>query len=226
MTTEIAPIKAKEIISEAWQLTKGFKGKFWVPSSGLIVAMLVVQFMLYHFMPENQAASSSRAGLLLKCLVGALVNAPFMGGITMIAIMRVRGQTISYTTWTHYSKYFINVALVLFLLSALMRLPVLIRPEGHNTISPSFFGVQILMIVVVAFSIQTAVYFLIDKKVNPLQACGLSVKLMLSNLRVTLPVFLFIMLIFVVSAVLAGIPFIWVYPFIVLLIANLYVKLS
>jgi hypothetical protein len=217
----------KPLIAEAWQLTKGIKRKIWL--AGLYAFIVLgILFTVFHAItatyPELQ---HNRLWWLLQNLITAIVYGIFLGGIMMMGVTRARGETLMYSTWTRYAKYFIGVACVMFISAVLNGLPLLINPVSSadpSALTTSLFSLTGTLIFNFLFLL--AVIVVIDQRVNPVKACFISAKLMMKNFKLGLQVYLFMLFILIISMALILIPLIWTMPFMILLVSLFYVRIT
>lgn len=223
----IDTLKFKPMMKEAWRLTKGMKGKIWLLM--LFLGVLSIIFNLIGYLVQK-----SYPELLLKPYmiistnaISCLLMAPFYVGYYMISAARARGEPISYWTWTKYSKYFLSVSIVLLIMYTINGLPALINPiSSHNPSSIYDIIAAPIIAFFTYFFFGFAVYIIVDKKVNPFQACWLSIKLIINNFKICVLVYLFLILIIILSVILLLIPYIWTVPYACLLWALLYVRIT
>lgn len=214
------------LMKEAWQLTKGMKGKIWLSTLYMLIAMGIV-FALFYATGTMTPGSPNLWMFILMAIITSLVYGVFLGGIMMIGVERARGLPVTYKTWTKYIKYFFYVTCVMLFAEILSNLPDLFYPAtATNPQSTSTVIWNGIFTLVFKFLLLLAVIITIDQNVNPFTACWHSAKLMLKNFKLAIKVFLFIVLLTIVSMIFIFIPFIWTMPFIVLLISVFYVKIT
>lgn len=220
-------LKFKPLMKEAWLLVKGMKGKVWLLS--LFITIIIVVFnVISHIIQKNYPGLLLTPSMIfLTNAISCLLLSPFYTGIWMISLARVRGENIKYSTWTRYVKYFFSTSVVLYIIYMINAMPILINPISvHN---PSSIYDLLLIPVITFFTyffFWFAIYITIDKKVNPFRACMLSVKLVIKNFGICFKTYLFMTLITVLSFLLLFIPLLWTAPYICLLWALVYVRIT
>jgi hypothetical protein len=210
----------------AWQATKGMKGKIWLLFLYISLAQISLAFIFHGLESHYVALPGNKLWLLLQNLLTSFASAPFLGGCMMLALMRMRNQPVTCSTWVPYSKNFMGVGTVLFITALITNLPVYLYLGDITTGMKTTFLWVLLLGMMIQFLLIMAVLFVVDKQMSPIQACLASAKLVLRHFKVAISVFLFFYLLVVISVPLLFIPLVWVLPFNVLLIANLYAHLE
>ena len=209
-------INVGEIISEAWQLTKGSKlvivGALlitWVISAvvqqiisipvTILFGVLAATFEKTMGAPES-AAILVTGMVMFSMLLGfgsVLIQAPMVVGLEMIGVRRSVGLPISVKSVFDYFKYFIPLALTWLIMSLLVVLGFLL------------FVIPGIYLAVATF---LALQLVADRQFGPWQAIKTSIKATHHNWFSVFLLLLALGLITTVSCIPLGIGMIWTLP--------------
>ncbi len=209
-------VNVSEIISEAWELTKGSKlvivGALfttWIISAiiqqlisipvAIIIGVFAATFQKSMATPE--AAVLLTAGIFIfSMLIGfgsVMIQAPMVAGLEMIGVRRAVGYPISVKSVFSYFKQFIPLALTWLLMTVLVTLGFL------------FLIIPGIYLAVATF---LALQLVADRKFGPWQAIKTSIKATTHNWFAIFLLLLALFLITAVSCVPLGIGLIWTLP--------------
>lgn len=182
----------ENVMNEAWQLTKGFKGSFW----GALIIYIVIAAIL-GAITEFIAGTSVALNIIFQ-LIQALITYPLAAGLTMIAVRQSVGLACNATMiFDYYPK-----TIPIFLLYLLMTLLIVV-------------GMLLLVIpgIYLAIAYCFALILLVDKNLGIWEALETSRQAVTKCWFRTFGLFIVIFVIVLVSMIPLGIGLIWSLPF-------------
>lgn len=193
--------KIDEVLSEAWQLTNGFKAAYWGALIIYIVIAMIASFVI------GLVASGSMVLTIISQLLQGLITYPLAAGLTMIAVRQSVGLPCNATMiFDYYPK-----TIPIFLMYLLMTVLILV-------------GMVLLIIpgIYLAVAYCMALILLVDKNMGIWEALEASRQAITQCWFRTFGFFIVILIIIMVSAIPLGIGLIWSLPFATLGMAVIY----
>ena len=203
---------AGDVLREAWQRVAGNKGKIWLALLAYILAAFAVSLLFSPFTStgvESAEGMTPGTGLgdLLENLVGTLVLAPIGAGIVFIGVAIASDSAVkAASVFSWYDRM-----LPLFLTTLLMSILI-----GLGTLLLVLPGVYL------AISYQLALPLCAGRRMSPWEAMETSRKIITHRWFTFFGIWLMLLLAIIVSAVLFGIPLIWVLPMAIIAVGILY----
>ncbi len=200
-----------DLLSEAWQLTKGTKGiiigGFLIFYVAILVASFVVGAVLGIFSLFSDSLVLIIIGQLLTTIIASAVSYPFFAGLNMVGIRRAAGQPFS------FNEIFSHFGSLVPLLIAAVLMMVLI-----------YLGMILLLIpgIYLAVAYMLAIPLIVERGLSPWQAMEASRKAITQHWFKVFGLFLLLGLIVIVSAIPLGIGLIWSIPLFVMAMGVLY----
>jgi hypothetical protein len=200
-----------EVLSEAWQRTKGSKGIIVGGFLLFYAVMMVVSFVLGGlFALLGLASDSPMLGAVVEIVLGVFASAlayPFMAGIGMVGIRRAADQNIS------FNEIFSHFGRTVPILITAIACPLLI-----------YFGMILLIIpgIYLAIAYMLAIPLVVERGLSPWQAMETSRKAIGQRWFKVFGLFLLLGLIVMISAIPLGIGLVWSMPLLIIAIGILY----
>jgi hypothetical protein len=200
-----------ELLSEAWQRTKGTKG---IIIGGFLVfyaALFAASFVISGFFGLlGLIGDDSIFAVVTELVVGILASAlayPFMAGINMVGIRRAADQPISFNDiFSHFGR----------------TLPLLITAIVSMLLI--YLGMILLIIpgLYLAIAYMLAIPLVVERGLSPWQALEASRKAISQHWFKVFGLFLLLGLITLISAIPLGIGLVWSIPLFVIAMGVLY----
>lgn len=256
-------LSIKSILSNAWQLTKGLKWPIWAPILVLIAITAGINFLaslLFGFLGLPMIEGSFTAAYSISDLVIAFIveviiiffTAPLIVGAQMVALKRLRGESISASTGFYYwSKWFYLGITILILSLGAALINVVIGSLITLSYNVGFWLVGILQILaILAFIVFYAFYFfsilfVADQNKNPIdafitsfsmvrpqwfQVCKIMACIAIGFLVVLLPFLILsifgMMVLSYIGVLLSVLIAIWAIPYFHLIVSGVYNELT
>lgn len=191
----------EDVMSEAWQLTKGFKASYW----GALIIYIVIAVIVTAI--TEFVFSGSVSLIIIGQILQGLVTYPLTAGLTMIAVRHSAGLPCNATMIFDYYPKTIPIFLTYLLMTILIAVGMLLL------IIPGIY-------LAVAYSF--AVILLVDKNMRIWDALETSRQAITQCWFRTFAFFIVMLVIIVVSMIPLGIGLIWSIPFASLGMAVIY----
>lgn len=165
-----------EVIKSAWHNTKGAKGAIWLTGIAAIVTFFIVYFILSLIFGHKWLISLNPGIRLMSAILNAIISAPFLGGIFMVAIQRARGEKVNIGAGFQYFKHFVPLAIATICLNVILSLGGIIGGViGKGVIIDLCIT---LYSIILAIFLMLLVPLVADKQMNPFKAIGESFRRM------------------------------------------------
>ncbi|TBU96340.1 hypothetical protein [Phytopseudomonas dryadis] len=200
-----------ELISEAWQLTKGTKGIIIGGFLVFYVVLFVASFIIGGVLGLFSALSESVAMVILAqiatTLFASALSYPFMAGLNMVGIRRAAGQPFSFNEiFSHFGR----------------TVPLLITAIVMMLLVYLGFFLLLLPGIYLAVAYMLAIPLVVERGLSPWQALETSRKALSQHWFKVFGLFLLLGLIVAISAIPLGIGLIWTIPLFVVAMGVLY----
>lgn len=202
-----------DLISEAWQKTKGTKGIIIGGFIVFYVVLLVASFVfggIFGLIGLTGGEEFGMAALIAQMVVGIFASAlayPFMAGINMVGIRRAADQPISFNEiFSHFGRT------VPLLITAVVMMVLV------------YLGMILLIIPGLYLSIayMLAIPLVVERGLSPWQALEASRKAITQHWFKVFGLFLLLGLIVGLSAIPLGIGLVWTIPLMIIAMGILY----
>lgn len=203
-------IRIGEMLSEAWNLTKGTKGSYWAALVVIVIISIIVglvfDFIGVMLVGSADAWEANIPAQVVSSSLQGIVLAPFTAGIIMMGIKRAAGLNMSFDTAFGYLGMYLP-----FVLLALL-----------ETVFTSI-GYMLLVLpgIYLAIAYTLAVPLMGDRKLTAMQSLEISRKAVTRQWFMVF-VLLIVMSLIMVLGVLSIIGWIWTMPMFFNLIGILY----
>jgi hypothetical protein len=196
-----------EVMSEAWELTKGFKATFW--GSAIVVYGVVIVVMLVTGL-ITKAVFGDQPHFLISMSTNALaglVTTPLTVGLIMLAVKRAAGAPASFEVTFGYLDKTLPAIVVAF-----------------ATLILTYVGLALLIIpgIYLSMAYGLAKPLLVDRNLSPWAAMEASRKALTHKWFQIFLLYLGVGVLMVVSALFFGIGLIWTMPWSMLVMGVLY----
>lgn len=202
-----------DLISEAWQRTKGTKGIIIGGFIVFYVVLLVASFVfggIFGLIGLTGGDELGMAAIIAQMLIGIFASAlayPFMAGINMVGIRRAADQPISFNEiFSHFGRT------VPLLITAVVMMVLV------------YLGLILLIIPGLYLSIayMLAIPLVVERGLSPWQALEASRKAITQHWFKVFGLFLLLGLIVGLSAIPLGIGLVWTIPLMIIAMGILY----
>ncbi|MCH9643554.1 MAG: hypothetical protein K0U29_03300 [Gammaproteobacteria bacterium] len=230
------------VISNAWGHTKGCKWAIWLPMLAMLACMVVVgvieSLLFRHITPTLSLK------FLFNPVISNFIFAPFIAGALMVGVMHLRKQTVCANTGFQYFSIWLPLGIAAIIVGFISGAIVLAGPAIHRG---AFIIATLLSIIISALFMITPAA-IADKGLTALQGLAYSAKKTIKHLHKLFAIIIINGLIFFVFIlplslgevlhkksleiigfiILIGflVALIWLIPYFILCIADIYNKLS
>lgn len=202
-----------DLISEAWQRTKGTKGIIIGGFIVFYVVLLVASFVfggIFSLIGLTGGEEFGMAAIIAQMLVGIFASAlayPFMAGINMVGIRRAADQPISFNEiFSHFGRTVpLLITAVVMMVLVYLGMILLILPGLYLSIA-----------------YMLAIPLVVERGLSPWQALEASRKAISQHWFKVFGLFLLLGLIVGLSAIPLGIGLVWTIPLMIIAMGILY----
>jgi len=196
-----------EVMSEAWELTKGFKATFWGGALivyGVVIAVVLVSGFL------TQAVFGAKPHFLISMgtnALGTLLTSPLTLGLIMLTVKRAAGTAVTFEVVFGYLNKAVPAIVVSFL-----------------TLILTYLGLALLLIPGIYLSVAygMAKPLLADRGLAPWQSMEVSRKALTHKWFKIFGLYLVVGVLVFLSALFFGVGLIWTAPWSMLVLGVLY----
>lgn len=218
----------KNILTESWTLLYGIKGACWI----IIIIVMSIIFIFItagtYWTFGNGYPDRHIINPVLLSTLGGLV----LSSLYYISLLRIKGVKVSYKSSFSYIKKSFHAVSIYLLIILIQLIPTIIlyllyKFSGYsfkqNYNSSLFSILNGLYFAVTSFLFFVSIPLFLDQKYNPFKAMYVSSKLMIENIKITLPIFFLTGVIMLGSILIVTI--IWLVPYYFMVCINLYQRL-
>ena len=197
-----------QIFSDAWALTKGVKGTFWLAFIVYLAILMAVGFSLgFVFSMLGMGAQAAILQSVLVQVIVTLVSYPLMAGIMLIGIYRSVGEPISinllFNNWSKTIPLFVSYLIMMIFI--MLGYVLFVLPGIYLTIA-----------------YMLAMPLIVEKGLGPWAALEASRKAITKRWFTVFGTFLLLMIVMMISAIPFGIGLIWTVPLSVMVMSVMY----
>jgi hypothetical protein len=234
MNTELAPslengiagnysFNIKAIFGEAWEKTKGMKGRFWKALLLILLITLVtslisvgIDYLIMGPPPSSDNVTGRPVFAIAQMIFSIFLTTPLFAGMLMLCIKHCAGKVVPATSLFEYLPYWKKLWVYPVFMTAITLLHMIFMDMGL---------IQFLLTLLTIFILVTYAMFIpliVDKNLSVRTALEASRKTIFHHWFKTLWFTILIGLISVASLLTFGIAYIWTMPWIYNSIALLY----
>ncbi len=197
-----------QVFSDAWELTKGVKGTFWLAFIVYLLIVMAVGFSLgFVFGVLGMGAQAAVLQSVVMQVAVTLVSYPLMAGIMLIGVYRSVGEPISihllFNNWSKTVPLFVCYLIMMVLITIGFLLFVL----------PGIY---------LTFAYMLAMPLIVEKGLGPWEALEASRKAISKRWFSVFFIFIILMFVMSISAIPLGIGLIWTVPLSVMVMSVMY----
>lgn len=175
-------IDIKNVLSEAWQLTKTSRAAINIGLSTSIFLGVIVAFIASFYLGGIENVLNDPQATMILNIVVTLVIWPFLAGVEMMGVLQSIGMKVKATLIFTFLKRGSWVAICALLTSILISL-----------------GIQLLVIpgIFLGVTLSLTIPLVVEKKMTPMQAINISIRALRFKFFQILGIYFFLLVIFI-----------------------------